>query len=148
MTTKLNDQLEIKRLYKTTKEVLFDALTQPDIMAKWFYGMDSGSAHVESDLKVGGKYVINMKHPDGSPNDCGDYMPHGEYLEIDPPNKLSFTWISEGFVDHSVVTIWLEERDDQVELTLRHELPQETKEPHVEGWTNCLQHLEKNVFPN
>lgn len=147
MTTEINDQLEIKRTFNTRKVELFAALTQPEIMARWFYGMESGTAEVESDLKVGGKYVIHMKQPDGADASCGDYAPHGEYLEIDPPHKLSFTWISEGFVDHSIVTIWLKEIGDHVELTLRHELPKDMIEPHNEGWTNCLQHLHENCFP-
>lgn len=31
--------LEIKRTYNASQETVFDALTKPEIMAKWFYGM-------------------------------------------------------------------------------------------------------------
>jgi len=63
-------------------------------MSQWFYGMDMGHAEVESDFRVGGEYVIRMFKADGSSSDCADYAPHGKFLEIDAPNKVSFTWVS------------------------------------------------------
>ena len=138
--------LEIKRTYKTSQETLFDALTKPEIMAEWFYGMDEGRAEVESDFKVGGEYVIRMFKGDGSASDCADYAPHGEFLEIDAPNKVAFTWISEGFVDHSVVTISLVTVDGGTELTLRHELPEQVLPEHRQGWECCLGNLDCKCF--
>ena len=135
--------LEIKRTYPASPERIFDALTQPQLMAKWFFGMEDGRAEVESDLRVGGQYRIRMFKPDGSGSECADYDPHGEYLEIDRPRKLVFTWISEGFVDYSVVTILLEPRGDETELILRHELPEAVVAPHREGWSACLSHLKR-----
>ncbi len=135
--------LEIKRYVSADQRSVFDALTKPEIMSKWFYGMDEGRAEVDSDFRVGGKYEIRMFRQDGSTSDCADYAPHGEFLEIDPPNRVSFTWISEGFVDHSVVTITLEGQGDRTELTLRHELPEQVASEHRQGWEACLGNLEK-----
>jgi uncharacterized protein YndB with AHSA1/START domain len=70
------------------------------------------------------------------------YQPHGTYLEIVPPEKLVFTWSSEGFVTDTKVTIELFERGGETELVLTHELPEGMIEPHRQGWTNCLSHLE------
>jgi uncharacterized protein YndB with AHSA1/START domain len=74
-------------------------------MAEWFYGMEAGRAEVNSDLRVGGAYEIPTFNKEGAAATCAEYAPHGKYLEIDPPNRLSLTWVSEGFVDHSVVII-------------------------------------------
>ncbi len=133
--------LEIKRTFAVGRTTLFDALTRPEIMSEWFYGMDEGRAEVDSDFRVGGKYEIRMFKADGSEAGCADYAPHGEYLEIEAPSRVVFTWISEGFVDHSVVTIVLEERDGATELTLRHELPEAVIPDHRQGWETCLGHL-------
>ncbi|MDE0768492.1 MAG: SRPBCC domain-containing protein [Opitutaceae bacterium] len=138
--------LEIKCTYNASQETVFDALTKPEIMAKWFYGMDMARAEVESDFRVGGEYVIRMFKEDGSKSDCAEYAPHGEFLEIDAPNKVAFTWISEGFVEHSVVTISFEAVDSGTELTLRHELPEQVLPPHREGWNSCLENLEGKCF--
>ena len=54
-------------------------------MPEWI--LDGGSATL--DLRVGGKYHMDMHYE-------GKSYPHdGEYLEIVPPERLVFTWISE-----------------------------------------------------
>ena len=133
--------LEIRRVFSSDQSTVFDALTKPEIMAEWFYGMEAGRAEVDSDLRVGGAYEIRMFNKDGAAASCAEYAPHGEYLEIDPPNRLSFTWVSEGFVDHSVVTIDLKSVEGGTELTLRHELPESVSGEHEGGWNTCLNHL-------
>ena len=138
--------LEIRKTICGKRDAVFDALTKPEIMSEWFYGMDQGSAEVESDFRVGGGYVIRMFKSDGSASSCAEYEPHGEFLEIDRPNKLVFTWISEGFVDYSVVTISLVATEEGTELTLRHELPEMVADVHKEGWNACLGNLTKNCF--
>ncbi len=85
--------------------------------------------------RVGGTYAVEMK------NEEVTHKPHGEYLEILPPEKLVFTWISEGFTTNSTVTIELVEAEGQTELTLTHELPADGIEDHRVGWTNALSHL-------
>jgi len=139
--------LDIERHFDAPREAVFAALTEPYKMNQWFFGMPGGSAKVEQDFRVGGSYTVNMFAADGSESKCenareAEYAPHGEYLEIDPPNKLVFTWISEGFVDDSTVTVLLEEEEGGTKLVLRHELPAAVVEPHREGWVTCISHLE------
>jgi len=59
---------------------------------------------------------------------------------------LAFTWISEGFVEYSVVTISLRSLGAETELTLRHEMPEAVADPHREGWNACLANLGKHCF--
>ena len=77
-------------------------------------------------------------------NEAGETVatPYGEILEIDPPHKLSMTWITDGFVDHSILTFELKPIEGGTELTLTHALPEQTIEPHRQGWGTCLAHLE------
>lgn len=130
--------LEIKKTVSADRHRVFDALTKPELISQWMYGMDEGRAEIESDLQPGGKYILRMIRPDGTIA----YEPNGEYLSIDPPRKLSMTWRSEGFVDHSILTFELNEVEGGTEITLHHELPEFTVEDHREGWLTCLGHCE------
>jgi uncharacterized protein YndB with AHSA1/START domain len=130
-------KLVIKRLLKCDRREVFSALTDPVKMAQWFYGMETGQAKVTLDLCPGGEYLIEMFNEEGQ-----NHTPHGTYLEIIPPERLVFTWASEGFATDSKVTIELFERGEWTELVLTHELPEDMIEPHRQGWTNCLVHLE------
>ena len=88
-------------------------------------------------ILAGGEYLIEMFNEEGQ-----NHKAHGTYLEIVPPERLVFTWASEGFATDSKVTIELFERGEWTELVLTHELPEDMIEPHRQGWTNCLVHLE------
>jgi uncharacterized protein YndB with AHSA1/START domain len=129
-------KLVIKRLLKADRKRVFSALTDPQKMTQWFYGMETGRARVTSDFRVGGKYSIEMS------NDEQNCVPRGEYLEIVPPEKLVFTWFDDHLVKQSKVTIELFEKGPHTELILTHELPQDVVDPHRHGWLNCLDHLE------
>ena len=132
-------QLEVRKTVSTDRDRVFKALTQPELMNQWMYGMDEGRAEVENNLRPGGAYSLKMIRPDGEVA----YAPHGEYLEIDPPNKISMTWISEGFVDYSILSFELKKVDSGTEIILRHELPEFTVADHRDGWITCLGHCEK-----
>lgn len=136
--------LKIERTLSASPEHVFAALTQPEKMNQWFFGMDQGCAKVEQEFRVGGQYTINMMKENGEAGTCDGeerYAPHGEYMEIDPPRRLVFSWISEGFVENSTVTIDLEAVEAGTKLRLVHELPSEVVEPHTHGWNACLDHL-------
>lgn len=129
--------LVIRRTIAAPREQIFDCLTTPEKMVKWFYAMEGGQARASVDLRVGGKYVIEMF------NEKGDkHEPHGTYLEIIPPERLVFTWTTKGYATDSKVTIELFERSGGTELVLTHELPEDMIEPHRQGWMTCLGHLE------
>jgi uncharacterized protein YndB with AHSA1/START domain len=130
------NKLVIRRLLKHDRAQVFSALTDPAKMAKWFYGMETGQATVTSDLRPGGNFEIEMF------NEEEECKPHGIYLEIVPPERVVFTWTSEGSVNDTKVAIELFERDGGTELVLTHELPADMIAPHRQGWTNCLIHLE------
>ncbi|MDX1618960.1 MAG: SRPBCC domain-containing protein [Balneolaceae bacterium] len=135
-------ELTVKRVIDADRETIFEALTDQNIMQKWFYaGPDGWSATVENDASVGGSYRIDMH----GENDT--YSHEGVYREIVPNEKLVFTWNSQSVQD-TVVTITLTEVDGGTEVSLRHEfMPnEEMKKNHTEGWTVILQRLENVVL--
>jgi uncharacterized protein YndB with AHSA1/START domain len=94
---------------------------------------------VELDLRVGGKYRIHMRAPDGA-----EHHAVGVYREIDPPNKLVFTWSWEGGdMNDTLVTVEFLDRGATTELVLTHELfpNDEARKQHAAGWNAALDKL-------
>ena len=142
-----NDTLSLTRDFNASREKLFQAWTDPKILTQWFgpKGVSTESAQV--DLKIGGQYQFTMKEPDGKIHSIG-----GRFREIDPPNKLVYTWIldgqgcgaSEGLYAETVVTIEFQDLGTATRLILTHDfLPsKESKEGHAMGWNGSLDCLE------
>jgi len=96
--------LVVRRVIRASREDIFDMWTRADSLRRWMRPPRALGATAESDPRVGGRYCIVM-HGER------DYDHHGEYLVVDRPSKLSFTWISEGSdYQTSVVTVELFDR--------------------------------------
>jgi uncharacterized protein YndB with AHSA1/START domain len=127
--------LRIERVLPASARDVFSAWTDPSVMARWL--SPSGRAEVEVDLRVGGSFRVAM---------VGDGMQidhHGEYLVVESPRKLVFTWCSRYTgPGPSVVTVVLTPRGDDTHLLLIHEqLPTEHRESHESGWGSILDNL-------
>jgi uncharacterized protein YndB with AHSA1/START domain len=113
-------------------------------MRQWFGCCHSFSiSTAEVDLRVGGTYRVVMQSPEGD-----RHIASGTYQEVRPPERLVFTWTwVEGGMDigETLVTVELEERGGQTELSLTHEkFPnEEARKNHFEGWSGSLDALEK-----
>ena len=130
--------LTLTRHLPASPEAVFDAWVTPDSMAKWFSPMTTATVPI-LDLHVGGEYQIDM-HGDGE-----DYVHTGQYVEIDRPNKLAFTWRSDGTgQQETLVTLALEPDGDGTSLTLTHvDFPSvESRDNHEKGWTAIAAKLE------
>jgi uncharacterized protein YndB with AHSA1/START domain len=92
----------------------------------------------QGDVRVGGVWrASGMAH--GQP-----YALEGEYLEVDPPQRLVHTWRFAGSSERSSTVIYiLEEIDRGTRLTIRHEgLPAgEARERTSSGWETSLLRL-------
>ena len=109
-------------------------------MAHWMRPGKVTHSTVEVEPRVGGSFRIQMHGGDG---ECFDHR--GEYLAIEPPSRLSFTWISEG-TDHkpTVVTVEFLERGTGTELVLTHQrLAPKAIEGHREGWSDAIRVLDE-----
>jgi len=93
----------------------------------------------EADVRVGGRYRIVMKSPDGEMHDVS-----GVYREVVPTRKLVYTWAWKSTPEReSLVTIELRAAGAGTELTLVHEqfFDAEARERHNTGWTGCIERL-------
>ncbi len=134
------DALVIRRLLPVPRDRVFDAWLDPVSLARWM-GTAEGAEITALEPKVGGKFRIVMRHRGGE-------VEHwGEYVAIDRPSFLSFTWLSVN-TDHrpTMVTVELLERGDGTELILTHrQLPANQVDAHRRGWTQIVAALERTL---
>jgi uncharacterized protein YndB with AHSA1/START domain len=133
--------LTIRRQIGAPPEDVFDAWTDPEGMRQWMRPGDVESAEVSLDVRVGGRYTIDMIKGDIR------HKHHGEYRIVDRPRKLAFTWNADWIPGGSLVTVELRALDGGTELILTHEsLPDRTSvENHTMGWGSILDRLAEAV---
>ena len=136
--------LTLVRRFKASPEKVWRALTQPEALKQWMAPTDDFLVPVAAtDLRVGGRYHIVMKSPDGEEHDVS-----GTYRTLEPNRKLVYTWAWKSTPEReSLVTIELRAAGGGTELTLKHErfADEEARDKHQHGWTGCLARLEKFV---
>lgn len=142
MTTETALSLRLTRRIRAHREAVFRAWTDPAAMREWFCPEGGTVEAAESDLEVGGRFRIAMRMPHGLS------VATGVYREIDPPNRLVFTWRwedGEGPKEgETVVTVDLTERGDATLLELTHAgfVTTDAREGHEQGWSQALNRLE------
>jgi uncharacterized protein YndB with AHSA1/START domain len=94
--------------------LVFDVLTKPEHIRKWFAPFEDTMTVCEVDLRVGGAYHMVVVTGDGV--ECSF---RGTYLEIEPPVRIVDTWLFEGWPDaEAVETATLHEAGGVTTLTL------------------------------
>ncbi|ATW46848.1 SRPBCC family protein [Streptomyces xantholiticus] len=137
-------RLHLQRVLPAPRSVVFRALTEPQELAKW-WGPDGFTIpNVESDLRPGGSYRIAMQPPEGDL-----FCLVGEFVEVDPPERLSYTfrWEDPDPEDReTVVTLSLRDiGGTRAELVFSQgDFATEGRQAlHEEGWTQSLNKLEE-----
>lgn len=134
-----SETLVVERTFNADCATLYDAWTDPAVMAKWFFVDEGGRAEVKSDLRVGGRYELKMIFP-------GDveHTMHGEYLELEPHRRVRFTWNS-AVATGTEVTVEFEAIGDRSRLRLTHAFidSDELRRRHAHGWGGCLDNLHR-----
>ncbi len=135
------DVLVVRRRLPVARERVFAAWLDPASLAQWMRPAPVTDAVVEVDPRVGGWFRIVMRHGE-------EELEHrGEYLAIEPPSLLSFTW-SSAATDHlpTVVTVELFASGSGTEVVLTHRrLPPARMDSHRKGWTDILRKLDATL---
>ena len=96
---------------------VFQALVDPGQVVKWWG--QSGvyrCTEFDADLREGGKWRCAGLGPDG-----GRFVVTGEYLKVDPPRLLSYTWIASWTGDVQTTVRWeLEPANQGTLVRIRH----------------------------
>ncbi len=89
------------------------------------------------DVRPGGKWRSEGEDKDGKP-----FNVQGEYLRVEPPHILSFTWQPDWLGPDSHTTVFLEfqRTDNGTRLMLRHSGfgTNEARDSHSAGWNRVL----------
>ena len=85
-------EIVLTREFDAPIQLVFDVLTKPEHVRKWFAPFDEKVTVCSIDLRVGGDYHIVMVTPDGT--ECSF---RGTYLEIEPPTRTVETWRFDGW---------------------------------------------------
>ena len=140
----------ISKTINAPRERVFAAWTQPELLHQWWGAHGSFPAPIaEVDLRGGGQYRLGVP----APGKDAPYVCYGVYREVDPPEKLVFTWTWEktpgddsDFVPaETLVTVEFIDKSGATEVVLTHEqFPDEhMRDEHEGGWVGCLDGLER-----
>jgi len=126
-------------------ERVFRALASKEIVEWWGAEGVYQTTEWSGDVRTGGRWRAAGIGADGKP-----FAVEGEYLEVDPPRKLTHTWQADwdaGVATH--VTYRLEPIDGGTRLTLRHSgfASRESCAGHSDGWAMVLGWLAAYVAP-
>ena len=120
---------------------VFDAWLDPDMIGRFMFGphlRDEQIVRLSSDPRIGGKFSFVVRRQ-------GEEIDHiGEYLELDRPRRLVFTWAVADDADNSRVVIDIEPAELGSELTLSHEMGPQWADfvPRArEAWSKMLNAL-------
>ena len=132
----------LRRTIAATPDRIFRAWTDPSELARWMSPV--GHADAEVDLRVGGRLLVTMI------GEGQRIEHHGEFLVIEPPHRLVFTWQSphtDEVATRVIVELTANERG--TDLTLRHErLSPDAARSHAGGWGAMLDRLADLTQPD
>lgn len=144
MSSEKRDPIIVERLIAASVDDVFAAWGDVDSLSAWMCPAETISgASVETDFRVGGKFSIVMH------GDEGDYQQVGEYLEIDPPKRLVFTWVSPWAPEaeqETRVTVSLDPAGEgKTRLRLVHEDITAWYDNHEQGWAKIASELDNRL---
>jgi uncharacterized protein YndB with AHSA1/START domain len=100
-------EILITREFEAPIALVFDVLTKPEHVSKWFAPRDEEVTECSIDLRVGGNYHFVFVSDDGT--ECSF---RGTYLEVEPPSRTVATWLFDGWPDvEAVESVDLNEAD-------------------------------------
>jgi uncharacterized protein YndB with AHSA1/START domain len=133
--------LTIKRRLKAPPQKVYAAWTDPGKITHCWGPEQSQTLSAELDVRVGGRFHIVFRTPDGEEHDVS-----GTYLEVIRNQKLVFTWMWRTMPERqSLVTVTLAPDGEGTLLTLLHEqfFDEPARDRHRSGWTGTLDRLER-----
>jgi uncharacterized protein YndB with AHSA1/START domain len=136
-------RIQVSRRIPAPPERVFDAWLDPTSVGRWLFATPDGTMErVEVDPRVGGRFLIAERRG-------GELAEHfGEYLEIERPHRLVFSFAAIRDSGYTTVTVTIVADGAGSRLTLVHEMdPQwaEYADRTRQGWTMILDGLANAV---
>ena len=120
---------------------VFEMHADPQQLARWWGPRGFTVGSLDLDLRVGGRYRIAMQPPDGDP-----FWLTGEFLEVDAPARLRYSFLYEAPDPEdreTIVTFALADLGATTEVVVEQgEFATERRRAlHEQGWTDTLDRL-------
>jgi uncharacterized protein YndB with AHSA1/START domain len=112
VTTPSDREVVLTRVFNAPRHLVYDALTKPELLKRWFGPHGWSLVVCEIDLRVGGAWRYVLRGPDGA-----DMGMRGVYQELSPPDRTVHTERFDDYPGESVVTCVLTEADGKTTLT-------------------------------
>jgi uncharacterized protein YndB with AHSA1/START domain len=81
----------ITREFEASIALVFDVLTKPEHVRKWYATGGDEVTECSIDLRVGGSYHVVFVTDDGT-----EMSFRGTYMEVEPPTRTVASWLFEG----------------------------------------------------
>jgi uncharacterized protein YndB with AHSA1/START domain len=137
--------LRIERTFDAPIEDVFEAWTSEEVLRRWWHAEpDWETPSAQVDLRVGGKLRIVMRDPE----EGADYGGSGEYMVIDPPRRLAFTWVWDDDPSHpQLIELEFSEQDGVTTVLMTNSgITTETgRDEHEDGWRKCFDNLDRTL---
>jgi uncharacterized protein YndB with AHSA1/START domain len=135
--------LTLQRRINAKPAKIYAAWTEPSQIVKWMHPNNNDVIHAEMDVRVGGRFRIIMRTPEGEEHDVS-----GIFQEVVPDEKLVYTWAWRSTPEReSLVTFTLRGEDggERTLLTLKHEqfADEAARVDHEGGWNQVLDELSR-----
>ena len=137
--------LRMTRVLPAPRPDVWRAMNEADELATWWGPKGFTTPDVEFHPQVGMTYRIAMQPPEGEL-----FHLHGEFREVDPPSRLSYTFVWEPPNPddrETLVTLSLADQGEatEVKLTQGEFATQERLDLHDGGWTESFEKLEERL---
>ncbi|WP_277679969.1 SRPBCC family protein [Gracilibacillus dipsosauri] len=126
--------------FNALPEKVYDAWINPEKIKKWMFP-NGNIVRCENNPKVGGYFIFVDRRE-------GDDIEHiGQYLELDKPNLIKFTWATvDDLPDIDMVTVEIQPSKNGAIATLTHEIDPNWAQyiPQTENaWNEMLKAMEE-----
>lgn len=114
VTTPTDREIVLTRAFGAPAALVFDALTIPELLTRWFGARGWNLVSCELDLRVGGAWRFVSRGPGGAHMAQG-----GVYRDIVRPHRLIYSELfdDQSYPGESLITHELVERDSRTTLT-------------------------------
>lgn len=136
-------EVRVTRYFEASPERVFDAWLVPRVLGQWMFGprvRDENVVRLDVDPRVGGSFSLKVERK-------GELIDHvGQYMEIERPYRLAFTWAIKDHPDDapSVVQLDIGASGSGCVLTLVHRMDAkwgDYADRTRDGWTTMLDAL-------
>lgn len=144
MNTKKILEISVQRDFDFPAERVFDAWLDPNSAKHWLFATPDGEMkRVEIDPKVGGTYVVVERRA------SGDAEHFGEYLRLERPNLLEFTFsVDRNAPGEDRVAVEITPLGKKCKVALRYGMDAkwaDFAERTRSGWASILEGLDRTL---